>query len=215
MIEMKGSIVSGCVLSTQESEKKLNKKKKKRKKYVECHLETLPVLPLCRIDYQEYPSSSNVTSTTDTNLPHLFNHSKSLDLYIRQLWNLRVSNYFVTLHKNYIRSVFYNTRTQVLIGQVAAIPVQRPKKQAQSQKESNKDKKSFSPLRSIRSLFRRRSKSESKNDDVDETDEDEIMRYRISHVRGVLTSLFLLITHFPYSNTGTHETCVSSRKQDS
>ena len=89
MIEMKGSIVSGCVLSTQESEKKLKKKKKKRKKYVECHLETLPVLPLCRLDYQEYPSSSNVTSTTtDTNLPHLFNHSKSLDLYIRQLWNL-------------------------------------------------------------------------------------------------------------------------------
>ena len=102
MIEMKGSIVSGCVLSTQESEKKLNKKKKKRKKYVECHLETLPVLPLCRLDYQEYPSSSNVTSTTtDTNLPHLSNHSKSLDLYIRQLWNLRVRNYFVVYFQGY------------------------------------------------------------------------------------------------------------------
>ena len=102
MIEMKGSIVSGCVLSTQESEKKLKKKKKKRKKYVECHLETLPVLPLCRLDYQEYPSSSNVTSTTtDTNLPHLSNHSKSLDLYIRQLWNLRVRNYFVVYFQGY------------------------------------------------------------------------------------------------------------------
>ena len=93
MIELKGSIVNGCVLSLQKLDKKKNKKK--RKKYLDYHRDTISVLPLYRVDYQEYPSSDSVTDTNNLNLPPLSisHHSRdTLDLYIRQLWNLRVSS---------------------------------------------------------------------------------------------------------------------------
>jgi len=135
MIVTHGSIVRDFVTFTQE---KVNINKKKD--YIDSHRHVLSVLPLRRLDYSEYPSSSPSISPTITKTEE---ETTNLDLHLRQLWNLRV-----------------------IIGQIAAVPLLRPKQeQSTDSSESRKDKKLFSPFQSIRKLFRRKSKSENKNND--------------------------------------------------